>query len=453
MPSLPNANKTPRQIYSVSKLTHSIKSLLEDNYRIIWLSGEISNIRIPASGHAYFTLKDERSQISAVMFKGQLRQLKFDLENGAVIVGLGRISVYEPRGTYQIILEYVEPQGAGALQIAFEQLKRKLEQEGLFQASHKQSLPFLPEKIGVITSPTGAVVKDILRVIGRRYPSMAVDIIPVRVQGADAVPEIIEALSIANTDSQCDLIILARGGGSFEDMAPFNNESVARAVFASQKPVVSAIGHETDFTILDFVADLRAPTPSAAAEMVVPVQAELADKCQEMIRRCRRSIRRAVEGQRQRVDEIHNKFPLLTRRLQDYQMHCDALVEQLFRALKYFRQRQMGEYDKLFNRLLSNKPDRYIALLQSKLELWMHRFKESMRKGQMHQQQRLKMLEASLSALNPTAILMRGYSITRTLPQRKIVSNENQVKEKDTLEIQLANGKIEVTVHKKTPNK
>lgn len=340
-------NQSSRNIYTVSKLTRKIKSLLEVKYRIVWLTGEISNIRIPASGHAYFSLKDEKAQISAVMFRGQLRQLKFKLENGASIIGMGRISVYEPRGTYQVILEYVEPHGAGALQIAFEQLKKKLEREGLFDDIHKSKLPFLPRKIGVITSPSGAVVKDILRVVGRRYPDMDVDILPVRVQGDGAEKEIADAIGMANQFSRCDLIVLARGGGSFEDMAAFNSEAVARAIFGSQKPVVSAIGHETDFTISDFVADLRAPTPSAAAEMAVPVKVELQSRCLELYQRSRRILRRSVEAQANRLAQAQKTLPRLARHLQDYQLHADDLLERLCRATANWQQRQAALYDNL----------------------------------------------------------------------------------------------------------
>lgn len=439
-------DNSSRAIYSVTQLTTNIKVLLENKYRIIWLSGEISNIHIPASGHAYFSLKDNKAQISAVMFKGQLRHLKFRLENGAAIVGMGRISVYEPRGTYQIILEYVEPHGAGALQIAFEQLKQKLDTEGLFHPSHKKELPFLPEKIGLITSPTGAVIKDILRVASRRFQDMNVDIFPVRVQGDGAVREITRAIALANDASRCDVIIIARGGGSFEDMAAFNSEAVARAIFASNKPVVSAIGHETDFSLADFVADLRAPTPSAAAEMAIPVKSELQARCMELRQRSRRAVRRSLEIHRLHIDQIQKSMPRIIRKLQDHQLRTDDLVDRLFRANSYYLQRQQARFDHLHSKLLLNIPDRYIYLYKSKLELWMQRIKQNMMKKNTHLREQLKTLQASLNALNPTAILKRGYSITRALPQGKIVTDPKQVDLDDHLEIQLAQGPIVVTV-------
>ena len=293
-PLNPYAQPSP-QIYSVTKLTQEIKFLLEERYEIVWITGEVSNLRIPSSGHAYFTLKDSKAQIAAVMFRGQLRQLKFDLDDGATIVAMARVSVYEPRGTYQIILEYIEPKGVGALQIAFQQLKHRLADEGLFEADHKKPLPFLPQKIGVITSASGAAVQDILKVIHRRFDTMAVDIYAVHVQGAQAAMEIARALETANRQNDADVLILARGGGSMEDLAAFNSETVARAIYTSDIPVVSAVGHETDFTIADFVADLRAPTPSAAAELVVPVKVEAIARCRELQGRCRQSILASIK--------------------------------------------------------------------------------------------------------------------------------------------------------------
>ncbi len=266
-----------RNILSVAQLTNRIKSLLEKSFPFVWISGELSNFRVPSSGHFYFTLKDSTSQIAAVMFKGQNRNLKFLPEHGMQVVGFGRIGLYEPRGSYQIILEHLEPEGVGALQIAFEQLKTRLDQEGLFSAENKQPLPALPGNISLITSPTGAVVHDILTILDRRFPDMRVEIVPVKVQGDDAAGEIVEAFGIIEERDTADLVILARGGGSMEDLQAFNDEAVARAVFACRRPVISAIGHETDFTITDFVADFRAPTPSAAAELAVPLKKDLVD--------------------------------------------------------------------------------------------------------------------------------------------------------------------------------
>jgi exodeoxyribonuclease VII large subunit len=256
-------------ILTVSQLTDKIKILLEGSFPDIWVEGEISNLSIPQSGHAYFTLKDEQSQIRSVLFRSSQRFLKFTLQHGMQVICRGRLGVYEPRGEYQLILEYIEPKGVGALQLAFEQLKGRLEKEGLFDLEHKKPLPLLPLRIGIITSPTGAAIRDMLRVIKRRHPKMQILIYPVPVQGAEAAPQIIEAIRYFNAEKSIDVMVVGRGGGSLEDLWAFNEEAVARAIYSSTIPVITAVGHETDYTIADFVADLRAPTPSAAAEMVV----------------------------------------------------------------------------------------------------------------------------------------------------------------------------------------
>ena len=278
----PSIIKSQRRIHTVSELTAKVKVLLEDNFPFIWICGEISNFRVPASGHFYFTLKDEKAQINTVMFRSQNRNLKFEPEDGMSVTGLGRISLYEPRGTYQIILEYIEPEGTGAIQLAFEQLKARLSAEGLFDEKHKKPLPFLPRKISIITSPTGAVVHDILKIINRRFSNIHIEIIPVKVQGSGAESEIVSGLDMINTRSDSDVTILSRGGGSLEDLHAFNSEDVARAIFSSKIPIISAVGHETDFTIADFVADLRASTPSAAAELAVPHKIDLSRRVAEL---------------------------------------------------------------------------------------------------------------------------------------------------------------------------
>src|SRR3990170_6260873 len=256
-------------ILTVTQLTIRVKDLLEGTFPDVWVVGEISNLSAPRSGHIYFTLKDEQSQIRAVLFRSSQRFLKFTLQHGLQVICRGRVGVYEPRGEYQLVLEYIEPKGVGALQQAFEELKARLAKEGLFDLDRKKPLPLLPRRIGIITSPTGAAIRDMLRVIRRRHPKMEILIYPVVVQGAAAAPEIVEAIRYFNQEKNADVLIVGRGGGSLEDLWAFNEESVARAVYGSAIPVISAVGHETDYTISDFVADLRAPTPSAAAEMVV----------------------------------------------------------------------------------------------------------------------------------------------------------------------------------------
>lgn len=266
-----------KEILSVTQLTENLKSVLEANFSTFWVEGEISNLRRPASGHLYFTLKDELSQVRAVIFRLTAAMLRFNIEDGMHIVCRARLTVYQARGEYQLIIDVAEPLGVGALQIAFEQLKARLGAEGLFSEVHKKPVPFIPRRVGVVTSPSGAVIRDILNITRRRFDSVDILVAPVKVQGPEAPQEIVRAISALHSCPGVDVIILARGGGSIEDLAAFNDERVARAIFAAGIPVISAVGHEVDFTISDFIADLRAPTPSAAAELAVPLRKDLCD--------------------------------------------------------------------------------------------------------------------------------------------------------------------------------
>jgi exodeoxyribonuclease VII large subunit len=451
----PIDNHSQRNIFSVSRLTEEIKQLLEENYPFIWISGEISNFRIPSSGHAYFTLKDDRAQIAAVMFAGQLKRLAFDLEEGITVLGLGRITVYRPRGAYQIILEHAQPEGAGALQIAFEQLKRKLESEGLFDGRHKSELPLLPRKIALITSSTGAAVQDMLNVAARRYPNMRMLVIPVRVQGDIAADEICRALANANALSPDppDVIIVARGGGSIEDLAAFNSETVARAIFKSRIPVVSAVGHETDYTIADFVADVRAPTPSAAAELVVPVKNELKNRCLDFDRRCRCAMDRILQGNRDHLHGVQHALVHPLRRVQELQQRLDELNHRVRRAIHSRLEKASHFYENVQKGLLFNKPVRYIINCRARVTLLESQLEHMIKNRYARHREHLLVLGAGLRALNPQAILKRGYSITRTLPQKKIVTDAAGLSQGQALEVQLFNGRIEVTVHRKSLKK
>jgi exodeoxyribonuclease VII large subunit len=446
----PIDNHSQQNIFSVSRLTEEIKQLLEESYPFIWISGEISNLRIPSSGHAYFTLKDDRAQIAAVMFAGQLKRLPFDLEDGITLLALGRVTVYRPRGVYQIILEHARPEGAGALQIAFEQLKRKLENEGLFDARHKSKLPLLPQKVALVTSSTGAAVQDMLNVAARRYPNLHLLIIPVRVQGDRAADEICAALANANALStdRPDVIIIARGGGSLEDLAAYNSETVARAIFKSRIPVVSAVGHETDYTIADFVADLRAPTPSAAAELVVPVKKELKNRCMEYGRQCRRAMDRLLQGKRDHLYGLQHAMVHPLRRVQELQQRIDELNHRARRAVLSRFETSNHLYEKRLNGLLFNKPDRHIIKFKARVALLESQLLQLIKSRYARDREHLLVLGAGLRALNPQAILKRGYSITRTLPQKDIVTNAAGLSQGQPLEVQLFKGRIEVTVHR-----
>ncbi len=448
-------SQTPQvlaRIYTVSELTGRIKAILEQNFPFIWITGEISNFRRPASGHFYFTLKDAAAQIQTVMFKGQNQHLKFAPEDGMSVTGLGRISVFEPRGSYQVILEYIEPKGTGALQVAFEQLKKKLTAEGLFDGGCKKPLPFLPEKIGLITSPTGAVVHDILHVIKRRFPCVPLDIVPVMVQGDGAADEIVAALDLLNRLRTVDVIILARGGGSLEDLQAFNSEAVARAIFASDIPVVSAVGHETDISIADFVADLRAPTPSAAAELVVPVKVDLYRKILSYKDVIIFNLQRYIKNYRTQIDKLCTRVVDPKKKITDHRLKIDDSATRLSRAMMnqvaLSRERLSWRSDKLSY----NNPVVYIAKLKNKLEDTTRLLHQSMLNVMSDGHVRLREVDTKLASLNPTAILARGFSITRTRPDAAIVRNSTAVALEQPLEIVLAEGALTCVVKERFKN-
>ena len=437
-----HSNGIKRKIYSVSELNANIKALLEESFPFIWIFGEISNFRIPASGHYYFSLKDAASQISAVMFRGQQRKLKFEPEDGMSVTGMGRISVYEPRGTYQIILEYLEPSGVGALQIAFEQLKKRLADEGLFDDEYKTKLPFIPNKISLITSPSGAVVHDILQVINRRYPNVAIRIIPVKVQGEGAVEEIVSAVDLLNTIDECDVAILARGGGSLEDLQAFNSEPVARAIFASRIPIISAVGHETDYTIADFVADLRAPTPSAAAEMVVPEKSALERRCKEIEALLQTKIIYYFNNLKIRIQEISKRLADPRRKIEDLRLRIDDLNLRLNRILVNRIRRDRENLAFRADRLSANNPRFLIRKVKKQLEQNYNNLLKSFIILKSSKKNRIRELTAKLDALSPIAILSRGYSITRTIPDAKVVKDPHTVSLNQDLEVIVAKGRL-----------
>jgi exodeoxyribonuclease VII large subunit len=325
-----------KKIFSVSELSQGIKNLIEREYPDVWVTGEVSNFRAAASGHLYFTLKDATAQLRAVCFRNQARYLKFKPQDGISVIARGHLSVYEARGEYQLYVEYLEPAGLGALQLAFEQLKQKLAAEGLFDIARKKPLPLLPRAIGVVTSPTGAVIRDILRILRRRFRNMNVLIYPVKVQGEGAAEEIVEGVKYLNREQNVDVIIVGRGGGSIEDLWAFNEEVVARGIAASGIPVISAVGHETDFTIADFVADLRAPTPSAAAELVVHRKQDFLTELENRARRMTQIIRLQLSEARQRLTELrmHHAFQTLATRLAERAQRVDDAVASLERSMR-----------------------------------------------------------------------------------------------------------------------
>lgn len=394
-------------IYTVSELTRDIKSLLEGQFAQVWVTGEISNFRPHSSGHYYFTLKDKNAQISAVMFRGANRLLKFKLEDGLQVTAQGRLSVYEVRGNYQIILEQLEPKGVGALQLAFEQLKTRLHEEGLFEIDRKRPLPLRPQCIGIVTSPTGAVIRDMIHVMHRRDPNVNILLYPVSVQGESAAQEIAQGIEALNQQGDAELIIIGRGGGSLEDLWAFNSEVVARAVFASKLPVISAVGHETDVTISDFVADLRAPTPSAAAEQSVPELSELIFTIEEHRRRLFQIIKQQIDEKKASLHFwlSHLKHP--KKRLEEMQIRLDDLS----------------------TRLLTN-------------------MQRLVRERRLHLQYQSEKLEV----LSPLSILNRGYSIVKKIDSENktesLLKSAEQAKPGDLLKIKLNEGLLKAQVLK-----
>ncbi len=390
---------TEPSILTVSDLNRQVKMLLESEYPEVWVEGEVSNLRIPSSGHAYFSLKDGGGQIAAVMFRPHLRRLRFRPQDGMLLVVHGTLSVYEARGIYQIIVRDALPRGLGALQAAFEALKRKLQAEGLFDADRKKPIPMLPRRIGLVTSPTGAAVRDFLTVLGRRFPNLEILIDPVRVQGGQAPPEIVRAIEGFNRRRDVDVIIVTRGGGSLEDLWPFNDESVARAIAASELPVISAVGHEIDFTIADFVADLRVPTPSAAAELVVGRKEELLDRIESARQRAVAAVERTVSDLRHRLTVAAGSY----------------VFREPANVVRQYRQR----VDELMLRLESR--------VQRTLD---------------NARARLDRAVAGLEALSPLAVLERGYAIVLRSRDGRIVRSAAEVEPGDRIEARLHRGRL-----------
>jgi len=440
-----------RDILTVSKLNERIKSLLEEGFAVVWVEGEVSNLRRPASGHIYFTLKDAKSQIRAVIFRNPFarswgRTSGFEVEEGMSVVCRARLTVYPPRGEYQLVIDAVEPRGLGALQKAFEQLKARLEAEGLFAAVRKKPLPFLPARIGVVTSPTGAVIRDILTVTRRRFPSVDVLIAPVRVQGTEAPAEIIRALGDLQIARGVDVIILARGGGSLEDLAPFNDEGVARAIARSRIPVISAVGHETDFTIADFTADLRAATPSAAAELAVPLRAELMESIETLRLRLIRYRRRETERLRERLAGLSGRLRDPKRRLADIRIALDDNVERMRISLGHLRAVRRQEWLNLAARLERLNPRLRIIAGRTLLGA-LGKALSAVREKQADQRKsRVGSAIALLDSLSPLAVLRRGYTVTRRFPDGLILRRAEDVVAGQEVAILLAAGSLHAKI-------
>ena len=432
-----------RQVYTVSELTMRIKATLEEGFPMVWVEGEISNLRTPGSGHAYFTLKDEGAQLSAVLFRGRGRRVRFDLEDGMQVLAFGGLDVYAARGQYQLVVEMMEPKGLGALQLAFEQLKRKLEAEGLFDEARKRPLPAFPRVIGIVTSPTGAAVRDMLNVIGRRFGDLRILIAPVRVQGDEAPREIVQALHNLQAVPDLDVVIVGRGGGSIEDLWAFNDERVARALAACRVPVISAVGHETDFTIADFVADLRAPTPSGAAELVVREKLAVIETLVDLYARLKQAVTADVGARRERVEFLLRRRVLTdpARALRDLYRRLDELGGRLRLGLRSSQRHVTHRVALATNALRSRNPLARITGLAALLSQLRGRLASSAAHNMKTSRARFAEVVGRLESLSPLGVLARGYSVTR-LPSGTVVRSAGQVAVGDPLEILLHHGAL-----------
>ena len=436
-------NTAERRVYTVSELTASIKTTLEEGFPMMWVEGEISNLRTPGSGHAYFTLKDEGAQISAVLFRGRGRRVRFELEDGMQVLAFGGLDVYAARGQYQLVVEMMEPKGLGALQLAFEQLKRKLEAEGLFEEARKRPLPAFPRVIGIVTSPTGAAIRDMLNIIGRRFADLHILITPVRVQGDEAPGEIVQALVHLQEIANLDVIIVGRGGGSIEDLWAFNDERVARALAACRVPVISAVGHETDFTIADFVADLRAPTPSGAAELVVREKLAVMETLADLYARLKQAMTAEVSARRERVDFLLRRRVLTdpARALRDVYRRLDDLQGRLRLGLRASQRHITHRVALATGALRSRSPLSRIAAASALLSQLRVRLASSAAHNAKTSRARFAEAVGRLESLSPLGVLARSYSVTR-LPSGEVVRSATQVGVGDALEILLHHGAL-----------
>jgi len=441
------------KVYTVSELTGVIRGVLEAEIGEVWVEGEVSNFRAQVSGHLYFTLKDAGAQLAVVMFRNAAAGLTFTLADGLQVLASGEISVYEARGQYQLIARRIEPKGYGALQLAFEQLKKKLAAEGLFDPARKKPVPAYPEHIGIVTSPTGAAIRDILNIIGRRFPNVHVVINPVRVQGEGAAREIAAAVTEFNALAAegrlpLDVIILARGGGSLEDLWAFNEEVVARAVARSAIPTISAVGHEIDFTICDFVADLRAPTPSAAAELVVKQRLELAEKVETLGQRLGRETQRAIEAGRHRLEmaAASHFFRRPAERVEHYQQCVDDALVSLQAAAEQSLATRRGRIEVLGERLARLSPAARLAQWRQRLANLTQRQLHAASIWRQNRQHTLKELGGRLALLSPQNVLNRGYSITTRAADGRVVTAAGQVRRGERLRTRLREGEIESDV-------
>lgn len=440
-----NLTQTSEQVFTVEQLNSKIRQLLEGQIGVLWVQGEISNFKPHTSGHFYFSIKDAKSQISAVMFRGANSKLKFKPHDGLQVLIRARVTVYEPRGTYQIACEYMEPVGAGALQKQFEQLKEKLKAEGLFDAARKKQIPLFPSSIAVVTSPTGAAVQDILNILRRRAPAIEITIVPSLVQG----PQCAEALRNAFRQAQKikpDVIIIGRGGGSMEDLWGFNDEELARAIAASNIPVISAVGHEIDFTICDFVSDLRAPTPSAAAELVAQSTVEIKQRIQQKERMIALAMSKALHSFKEKIRNMNHRLIDPRRKLADLIQRNDELFSRLTIGMEQLISSFAKDILIFKGRLINPR----VTIEEKKQELrhLIHSMNQTTTTMINEKKFALANIMGLLDSLSPLKVVDRGYSIVKK--NQQVVKSVKQIKKDDLLEIKVADGQIMATVNSVT---
>ncbi len=440
-------SKPSQTVYTVSRLNREIRTVLEQGFASLILTGEISNFITPASGHWYFSLKDEKAQIKAAMWRGNNRSQSYRPENGAQVTVRARVSLYEPRGDYQLIVEHMEPAGEGQLKQEFDALKMRLAAEGLFSSAYKKPLPQNINRVGVITSATGAAIKDILTVLKRRAPQLEVIIYPAMVQGKEAHVHLINQIQLANARNEVDVLIVGRGGGSLEDLWCFNHEQLARAIYQSELPIVSAVGHEIDTTISDYVADVRAATPSAAAELVSPNTQELHSKVIELINRLNNAFKHDMADKRALATQLQHRLNLCHPRNQLNQkaQRLDELTIALQQGMRNRLYQQERTLNNLTPRLMRQSPDKKLSQASHQLMQIQTRLEQAMQHKLQHAQNSLALQASRLESVSPLNVLARGYSITKT-QQGKVVKSVDHIKTGDVLITELADGAIKSTV-------
>ena len=441
-------NQGAAHVYTPSELNREVRLHIEMGFPRILLEAEISNLSRPASGHLYFTLKDDKAQVRCALFRSAAGRSGILLENGMQVIARGRISLYEPRGDFQIIVDSVQEAGEGALQRRFEELKQQLDTEGLFDPAHKQALPQYPQRIALVTSPGGAAVRDILHVLERRWPLARIRLYPVVVQGSAAASEIRAAVEAANRHGWAQMLIVGRGGGSLEDLVAFNDETVARAVFASEIPVVSAVGHETDFSICDFVADLRAPTPSAAAELATPDQTVLKEAFARARRQVCRRMQDRLQRDTQRLDHmahrLQQRHPAV--RLAERVQHLDRLRDALIRNARRRLETGSLRLEACSRRLAAHRPDRQLGALAQRLLAARRALDRLAVTGVRTRQEKLRDLVRTLHAVSPLDVIARGYAVLTSHESGSVICSVSQVASGDRVDAQLKDGTLQCVV-------